>query len=123
VPTLPTQYREILQEELNVKQVEFGGKSVALNTELTDELRAEGAMRDVVRHVQNLRKTAGLNVDDRIVLRIQSADALVQAAVSDFGDVIKQETLATELTDEAQEHTVTAKVEGVEVLLSLSKVE
>ena len=121
VPDLPEVYRDILAEELNVKEVKFGGKAVKLDTELTDDLKAEGAMRDLVRHVQNLRKTAGLNVDDRIVLHIESADALVQRAVSEFADTIKQETLAVELASEAQEHQATAKVEGVPVTVSLSK--
>ncbi|MGH7196210.1 MAG: isoleucine--tRNA ligase [Candidatus Saccharimonadales bacterium] len=121
VPKLPEVYRDILAEELNVKVVKLDGKKVELDTELTDELKAEGVMRDLVRHVQNLRKNAGLNVDDRIVLHIESSDALVQRALKDFAHVIKQETLAKELTDEPQAHTADAKIEGVEVKLSLDK--
>lgn len=121
VTDLPEVYRDILAEELNVKEVKFGGKSLKLDTELTEELKAEGAMRDLVRHVQNLRKNAGLNVDDRIVLAIESADTLVQRAVATFTETIKQETLAVELTSDTQEHQATAKVEGVQVALSLTK--
>jgi len=114
-------YHDILAEELNVKEVKFAGKAVKLNVELTDDLKAEGAMRDLVRQVQNLRKTAGLNVDDRIVLHIESADALVQRAVADFADVIQQETLAVNLANEPQEHQAIAKIEGVPVTVSLTK--
>jgi isoleucyl-tRNA synthetase len=121
VTDLPEVYRDILAEELNVKEVKFGGKSLKLDTELTEELKAEGAMRDLVRHVQNLRKNAGLNVDDRIVLAIESADTLVQRAVATFTETIKQETLAVEFTSDTQEHQATAKVEGVQVALSLTK--
>ena len=121
VPKMPEAYADILTDELNVKKVKFSGKAVKLYTKLTDELRAEGVMRDLVRHVQNLRKTSGLNVDDRIVLHIESGDALVQEAVANFGDVIKQETLAVELSNQTQEHFVDAKVEGVTVKLSLTK--
>lgn len=115
-------YHDILADELNVKEVRFGGDKVVLDTELNDELRAEGTMRDLVRHVQNLRKTAGLNVDDRIVLYIQSADTLVQHALNDFGNVIRQETLAIDWADEPQEFVAEVKVEGVPVTISLAKV-
>lgn len=121
VPKLPTAYRDILAEELNVKEVEFGTKELHLDTTLTDELKAEGVMRDLVRHIQNLRKTAGLNVDDRIVLHVRSADELVKKAVTDFEAVIKQETLAVELAEDAQEYSAEAKVDGMAVVVSLTK--
>lgn len=91
----------IICEELNVKTVEFtDGKDLqtVLNTELTDELRAEGLMRDIVRHVQNLRKSSGLQVEDRIVLHLSSSNEQAQHAIETFGETIKQETLATDLT-------------------------
>jgi isoleucyl-tRNA synthetase len=128
------EFETIIAEEVNVKDVrrEHGARRndkgvdvglvrVYLVTDLTDELKAEGVMRDLVRYIQNLRKTAGLNVDDRIVLHIESGDPLVQRAVTDFGNAIKQETLAVELSDLAQEHVADAKVEGVPVKVSLTK--
>lgn len=121
VPVLPEAYRDIIADELNVKEVVFKGKKVTLDTKLTDQLKAEGVMRDVVRSIQNLRKTAGLQVDDRIKLHISSADSLVEQAVADFSDVIKQETLAVELSDKPQEHAAEVKVEGITVRLSLCK--
>lgn len=121
VPKLPPVYRDILAEEVNVKEVTFGAEAVQLDIKLTDALRAEGTMRDLVRHIQNLRKTAGLNVDDRIVLHVASADTLVARALSEFGDVVKQETLAVKLVDDPQMHEATAKIEGVEVQISLTK--
>lgn len=121
VPKMAKAYLEVVADELNVKRVKVVGKSVKLDTKLTDELLAEGAMREVVRQVQALRKSAGLNVDDRIVLHIESGDALVQQAVEKFGDVIKAETLAVELSGEPQEHAVDVKVEGEKVKISLSK--
>lgn len=122
VPKLPTAYRDILAEELNVKEVAFGAKELHLDTALTDALKAEGVMRDLVRHIQSLRKTAGLNVDDRIVLSVKSADELVRRAVADFEKVIKQETLAVEIAKDMQEHAAEAKIDGMAVKISLSKV-
>jgi isoleucyl-tRNA synthetase len=122
VPEVAEEYRDILAEELNVKAVNFGGKAVKLDTTMTEELKAEGVARDLVRTIQNLRKTSGLNVEDRIVLHVKSADAIVKRALVDFKDVIAAETLATTWADDPQEHAATAKVEGAEVVVSLSKV-
>jgi isoleucyl-tRNA synthetase len=120
VPAIPEAYYDVVAEEVNVKQV-VAGDAVVLDTALTDELRAEGMMRDLVRHIQNLRKNAGLQVDDRIVLCVASDEPLVQQAVAAFGDTIKRETLALELTDQQQEHAATVQVDGASVTLSLAK--
>lgn len=121
VPELPEVYRDIIADELNVKNVTWG-KEVALDITLTDELRAEGVMRDLVRHIQNARKQAGLQVDDRIILRVTSDAELVQKALGLFKDAIMQETLATEWDDDASlAHQQTAKIDGAEVFISLQK--
>lgn len=122
VPDFPTAYEPIIAEELNVKQVTFKGAEVVMDTHLTDELRAEGAMRDLVRHVQNLRKTAGLQVDDRIVLQVATTNPLAQKAVKLFGAALMQETLAIELSDSQLAYATSVKIEGDEVALSLDKV-
>jgi isoleucyl-tRNA synthetase len=79
-------------------------------------------MRDVVRHIQNLRKTAGLQVDDRISLAIHSDEPAVIQAVKAFATVIRQETLATTLTAQQQTHSATVTVDGFAVTISLTKV-
>ncbi|HJP96554.1 MAG TPA: isoleucine--tRNA ligase [Candidatus Saccharimonadales bacterium] len=119
-----TDTQTIICEELNVKTIEFAdGKDLqtVLNTELTDELRAEGLMRDIVRHVQNLRKSSGLQVEDRIVLHLSSNDEQAQNVVVTFGDVIKQETLATELTTVPVGPETEIKVGDVTLTASLRK--
>ena len=60
--------------------VDGDGFAVALDTEITPELRLEGVARDVIRSVQQLRKDAGLDVTDRIVLRYPQADSDAAAA-------------------------------------------
>jgi isoleucyl-tRNA synthetase len=68
--------------------------SVALSTELDDELRRERRVRDLIRAINQMRKDAGLEITDRIVAILPAADAdLVDA----HGDWIKKETLAVEL--------------------------
>ena len=74
--------------------VDGDGFAVALDTELTPELRLEGAARDVIRSVQQLRKDAGLDVTDRIVLRYPQADSDAAAAFAAHGQWIAGETLA-----------------------------
>lgn len=114
----------IILEELNVKECHItkDGEGVTLDLELTDDLKAEGAMRELVRHIQNLRKTSGLNVEDRIVLHVASDDQLVNRAMHQFSDTVLQETLATKLADEPQEHKADVKIDGAQAAVSLKKV-
>jgi isoleucyl-tRNA synthetase len=120
VPELPEGYRDIIAEELNVKEVRWG-KEVTLDTELTDDLRAEGVMRELVRTIQNARKQAGLNVEDRISLQVSTDDETINKALQLFKEIIMQETLATQWSAEPLAHQETVKVDGKEVQISLQK--
>ncbi|MGA0117945.1 MAG: isoleucine--tRNA ligase [Ilumatobacteraceae bacterium] len=71
-----------------------GAGVVLLNTDVTPELAAEGLARDVVRAVQQARRSADLNVSDRIVLTI-GADPDVQQQIEPHVGLISGETLAT----------------------------
>lgn len=114
-------FEDILTEELNVKQVKVGGEELVLDLVVTPELKREGMMRDVIRHVQNARKQAGLNVDDRIQLSVTSDDTELQKAVAEHKATIVAETLAEDLSDVAYDYEVVAKVDEVEVKISLQK--
>jgi isoleucyl-tRNA synthetase len=59
------EYLKIIADEVNVKTVEKKGDSVVLDTNLTDELREEGIIRDAVRAVQEARKAAKLKPGER----------------------------------------------------------
>ena len=116
-------FTPILMEELNVKSVEFGGESVEFDFELTSELRAEGLMREIIRHIQAARKKAGLNVDDRIKLNFTSENAEVLDAFKKFEQEISKEVLATkvEISENELDFVQIVKVEGSEVKISLKK--
>ncbi len=98
------------------------GLTVALDTTLTDALRAEGLCREIINKVQNLRKKSGLEVADRIRLVVSGAPA-VQAAVTAHTDWLQRETLATSIASSGElPHHDTFKVEEVEVTIALAKV-
>lgn len=73
-----------------------GAYLAALVTELTPELVQEGLAREFVRRVQDLRKTAELEIADRIVLYYKATPGLSEAIIT-FSDYIQTETLTVEL--------------------------
>ncbi len=152
-------YSDILKDEVNVQKVTFiqtnelskaldGMKEpsgtegtrnyifVTLELYRSPELKREGLMREVIRHVQSARKKAGLQVDDRIVLHLavgaeptsqarpaSDAAAQLRQALTEHADTIASETLATmapEQPGDALYHT-TAMVDGAELQVSLGK--
>ena len=121
---------DIAKDELNVKSVEIvtdsesesAQPSVVYDLTITPELKREGLMREIVRHVQSARKQAGLQIDDRIILNISSDDSEIYQAIDAFADVIKSETLAVELNSVVNEsEKYDAKIEGKLVEVSLKK--
>lgn len=114
-------FKEILVDELNVKEV-YEGSELVLDLHITDELRREGLMREIIRHIQSARKDAGLNVDDRIILSLTSHGDDVSAAINEYKAVITDETLATELREGSYGYARTVKVEGSELMISLEKI-
>ncbi len=104
---------EIVKEELNVKTVTIADGDLDVTTdegaaemrilidlELTDVLRREGLMREVIRYVQSARKQAGLNVDDHISLHLVSDDQELAQAMVEHSAVIAVETLADKVSFE-----------------------
>jgi isoleucyl-tRNA synthetase len=102
--TLSTGVFELGNDDLELRVKSQGGFAVsregseviALDLTLNDELLRRGYIRDVVRQVQDLRKSSGLDVSDRIVLRLQGVDDLV-----DGFSVLASEVLATQVLSEA----------------------
>ncbi|HEX5395185.1 MAG TPA: isoleucine--tRNA ligase [Candidatus Saccharimonadales bacterium] len=120
VPEVGEALRGIIADELNVKEVKTG-KKVSVDLKLTPELKSEGIMRELVRVIQNARKKAGLNVEDRIHLRLESDSKDVKEAVKRFKDTIFAETLATAELKGKGTYSETVEVEGTKVGISLAK--
>jgi isoleucyl-tRNA synthetase len=98
-----------------------GGLTVAIDNNITDELRKEGIARDVVNRVQNLRKDMGLEVQDKIKITVQKKDQLIDGALMANKEYICRETqaLSLDLIDklidgrvvEMDEHSLVLKIE------------
>ena len=73
-----------------------GGLTIALDINLTEELKQEGIAREFINKIQNIRKESDFEVTDRIVLQIQKHD-FYNLAVANFKDYISNQTLASEL--------------------------
>lgn len=74
------------------------GATVALDLEITPELRRAGLARDAIRLIQEARKNSGLDVADRIALRWRSTDEEVRTALTDHAGLISDEVLADDFT-------------------------
>jgi isoleucyl-tRNA synthetase len=74
------------------------GIQVAMSTVLTAGLIREGMSRDFVRHIQQLRKDAAMNIQDRIVILWYAEDNLVDGMIAEWEDYICGETLADTIT-------------------------
>ena len=101
-----------------------GGIVVILDTQITDELKKEGYARDIVRYIQDLRKDADYQVDDRITVWIE-APGQVDEAITEFADYIKTETLADEIQQSGDmdwDKEKVVKINGEEVKVGVRKV-
>ncbi len=127
-------------DELNVKEVEFhegeevsdkpgyalaaeGDYWVAVATELSPELEAEGIAREVVRRLQTMRRSAGLDIADHIVTYYQGGDS-IQEVMTKFADYIRQETLSRELISAASpggSHAEKFRISNYEISLGIKK--
>ena len=120
---------DIARDELNVKSVEAvtgseldvseasAQPSVVYDLNITPELKREGLMREIIRHVQSARKKAGLQVDDRIILQLTTNDDQLRQAINEHRATIAAETLAS--FGESNSNRSKATIEGAEFDIAL----
>ena len=136
---LDKEYEDMIKEELNVKEIKpIEGKienpvengyhtiltadwdvTARLNKIITPELKREGLMREVIRHVQSARKKADLQVDDRITLQLTTHDEQLRQAIDEYAEVIAAETLAT--FGQSDAYSTTVAIEGAELQITLQR--
>ena len=116
------------QDRPGFVSVSDGPVMVATDVTITAELAREGQARELVRHVQELRRTAGLEISDRIVMHVAtfgwSGREMVEPVLAEHRDYISQETLADDISEaEPPEGTTTSRIslEGVEIELGVLK--
>ncbi|NTW30710.1 MAG: isoleucine--tRNA ligase [Candidatus Moranbacteria bacterium] len=135
---LGNDFVEIIQDELNVKVVEYDmdyelhkmnkDVDIEIDFEITSQLALEGEAREIIRAIQEGRKKAGFEVSDRITLGIVGKEKVFDGdaaeGLSGFGDEIARETLATEIVrgDIADaDYRDTTDIEGEPFAFSLKK--
>ncbi len=110
----------LVMQPLDGYQVEAeSGRAVALALELDDELRREGLAREIVHAVQNARRDAGLEITDRIELRLDGDPELIEAAHA-HREYIATETLASEIGFENGDGAPT-EIEGRSLAIAVAK--
>jgi len=109
----------------HLASAQAGGVTLILDTTLTPALEAEGWARDVVRHVQQHRKECGLNIEDRIRLRLGTASADLAAAVERWRDTILAETLSVslEVAPLAESGDETVRIGDAELAIRIEKAQ
>ncbi len=129
-----------VMEELNIKGLEVvdsaddlerpgymvsaeGGYGVAISTEITPELAAEGLAREIVHRLQTMRRQAKFDIADYIITYYQG-DGYVHQVFADFGDYIKRETLSRQLAAEVPAEGVFTekyRLGGRDLLLAVAR--
>ncbi len=113
----------VLLDEVNIKQMEFNDKQkdeIVVDTEITDELKLEGSVRDVIRFVQNIRKKNKLVQQDDVKLLIKTDDE-GKKIIDNAKDELKRVAGVVSI-DESNEASELLKTNGTEIAFSVVKV-
>ena len=86
---------DLIKQEVNIKEVVFG-KSIKLDTKITNELKTEGMIRELIRSIQGMRKDGGLKPGQMIYLRY-SADSSLKDLIQKYESEIKKEVSAKQI--------------------------
>jgi isoleucyl-tRNA synthetase len=79
-----------------------GNLTVALEVELTDDLKNEGMARELINRIQNIRKESGFEITDRICVSV-APNAEVEKSLAAFADYVKTQVLADDIRIEAND--------------------
>ena len=112
---------EIITEDMPGWLVANNGiLTIALDIELTDALIEEGIARELINRIQNLRKSSGLEITDRIVIELEDRPE-IHNAVLHFGEYIASQVLATKLELSANVQGDTLEMDGYNVNIKITK--
>jgi isoleucyl-tRNA synthetase len=109
------------QQAAHWMSADDSGIQVAISTVLTPQLVREGMSRDFVRHVQQLRKDAGLNIQDRIAITWQSTQPAVAEMAAEWNRYICEETLADSLQQATPNSPKSVSVGDCDVQIAITR--
>ncbi|MFA5211502.1 MAG: isoleucine--tRNA ligase [Patescibacteria group bacterium] len=128
-------YLDIIAEELNVKQVLFLDNTklveneivkedtdlkVCLNVFVSEELKEEGLVREIVRTINQIRKEKNLTISDQVKIYFKTEDELIRNVFEKYNSEIKKNVLASEIT-EKQNEGEEKKIAEKNIVLEISK--
>lgn len=93
---LGIEFLDIIADEVNVEEVK-PGKTEALDTNITEELKLRGLAREIIRNIQELRKKSDFNVEDRIIVSFETSSKFLIDVFHQYQEMIKKEVLALEI--------------------------
>lgn len=97
-----------------------GELGVVLDTNISEELREEGHVREILSKIQNMRKESGFEVSDKINLYVAGNDML-EKIINKFEDQIKKDTLAVNVEYDSNKANVEVKINGEALKLKVEK--
>ena len=98
-----------------------GEMGVVLDTNITEELKEEGHVREILSKIQNMRKESGFEVADKIRIYV-SGNEMLQNVIEKFEEQIKKDTLAVEVVYSAEREYNAVKINGEDLELAVEKV-
>lgn len=131
------QFEQIILDELNIKKISWEENveankgwltkqiskiEIAINPELTDELKQEGLIREMTRHINLFRKNQSLTINDKVELYYQTDDKDITAAIENFTDMLKKNVLAEKIERKELDDFETIKINDTEVKIYLKKI-
>jgi len=129
----------LLKDELNVKEIETvivlpeGEKwlkiaeseiEIALNTEITPELKVEGMLREIARQISNLRKEARLTINDQVAVYFKTESKELKNMIENFKEELKEKTASKSVMEGEPEKVLIKKqfeINNEKIDLNLSK--
>lgn len=121
---------ELIKEEVNIRKITFDGKikkAIELNIKITKELKEEGIVRDIIRHIQNMRKVTGLTPKDKIDIGYMVLNRGLERILKKNKKIIQRQALAKEFTEKKEKKVYALekeiKLDGKGVNIFIRKVE
>ena len=120
---LSDDYVELIKDELNVKQVKFidGENKVELDTQITDELRLEGYLRELVRSINSMRKKQGLTPGDKVTFEYTTSSKELKKVFDKYSDGLKKSVIASKLV-EKENNGEELDINGETIKIQMTKI-